>query len=157
MSATQDSPLSVTGSIVGIVALLISAVTIIQALFIYFTAYRDAPAELRRYTSSVSNTIDEKSFRLRPSNVPGPVELDIGSQAYVKGRWSDMLQEYFNAHLELIDELEEIKRKDTATSSSVNWNRILWVFRRKDLDESVRRVETLRMRKMAVALNALMA
>lgn len=157
MSATQDSPLSVTGSIVGIVALLISAVTIIQALFIYFTAYRDAPAELRRYTSSVSNTIDEKSFRLRPSNVPGPVELDIGAQAYVKGRWSDMLQEYFNAHLELIDELEEIKRKDTATSSSVNWNRILWVFRRKDLDESVRRVETLRMRKMAVALNALMA
>lgn len=125
MSTTQDSPLSVTGSSVGIVALLISCLTIIQALFIYFMAYRDAPAELRRYTSSVSNTIDEKSFRLRPNNVPGPVELEIDAQAYAKGRWVDMLQEYFNAHLELVDELEDIKRKDLRTNSPINWNRVL--------------------------------
>lgn len=151
-----DSPLSVTGSIVGIVALLISISTIIQALFIYFTAYRDAPAELRRITSSISNTVDENSHRLRASHIPGPVTLDMGKSGASQGRWTDMLQEYFNAHMELDDELSRIKEASERTGSLFNRNRLLWLFRRKDLEESVKRVETLRMRKMAVALNALM-
>ncbi|KAF2497979.1 hypothetical protein BU16DRAFT_330958 [Lophium mytilinum] len=150
-----DSPLSVTGSIVGIVALLISVSTIVQAIFIYLTAYRDAPAELSRITSSVSNTVDENSHRLRTGHVPGPIGVEIGKGGYSKGRWTAMLEEYYDAHLELDEELSKIKRQGERTSSLFNWNRILWVFKRKDLEESVRRVETLRMRKMAVALNAL--
>lgn len=150
-----DSPLSVTGSIVGIVALIISISTIVQALFIYFTAYRDAPAELHRITSSISNTVDENSHRLRPGHIPGPAMVDIGPTKAAKGRWTDMLQEYFDAHLELDEELSRIKRAGEQTGSLFNRNRMLWVFKRKDLEESVRRVETLRMRKMAVALNAL--
>jgi hypothetical protein len=150
-----DSPLSVTGSIVGIVALLISFATITQALVTYFTAYRDAPAELKRFTSSISNTVDENSHRLRTGHIPGPIGVDIGKGSYTKGRWTDMLQEYYNAHLELDDELSKIKRESDKVNSIFNWHRILWIFKRKDLEESVRRVETLRMRKMAVALNAL--
>ncbi|KAF2116661.1 hypothetical protein BDV96DRAFT_32058 [Lophiotrema nucula] len=150
-----DSRLSVAGSIVGIVALLISAITILHAFFIYFTAYRDAPAELARFTSSISNTIDENSHRLRPSHIPGPIGLDIGKGATSQGRWTDMLQEYFYAHMELDEELSRIKRAGEQTDSLFNRNRLLWVFKRKDLEESVKRVETLRMRKMAVAMNAL--
>lgn len=150
-----DSTLSVTGSIVGIVALLISVSAITQALFVYFTAYRDAPAELLRITSSISNTVDENSHRLRLNHVPGGLALDMGKTSTSKGRWTDMLQEYFDAHLELDEELEKIKQASERTGSLFNHNRLFWVFRRKDLEESVRRVETLRMRKMAVALNAL--
>ncbi|KAF2792294.1 hypothetical protein K505DRAFT_55334 [Melanomma pulvis-pyrius CBS 109.77] len=150
-----DSTLSVTGSIVGIVALLISVSAITQALFVYFTAYRDAPAELLRITSSISNTVDENSHRLRLNHVPGGLALDMGKTSASKGRWTDMLQEYFDAHLELDEELEKIKQASERTGSLFNRNRLFWVFRRKDLEESVRRVETLRMRKMAVALNAL--
>lgn len=157
-----DSPLSITGSIVGIVALLISVSAIVQGVYIWFSAFRSAPAELARYASSVSNTIDEKSFRLRPGHVPGGVTLSLGfdDPRVRHGQWSKMLQEYFDAHLELEEELEKIKGRERDVSAArqgrfLNWNRWLWVWRRKDLDESVRRVETLRMRKMAVALNAL--
>lgn len=150
-----DSPLSVTGSIVGIVALLISFSTIIQALVTYFLAYRDAPAELNRFTSSISHTIDENSHRLRSGHIPGPIGVDIGKGNYAKGRWTEMLQEYYDAHLELDEELSKIKRESERVNSIFNWHRILWIFKRKDLEESVRRVETLRARKMAVALNAL--
>ncbi|OCK83249.1 hypothetical protein K432DRAFT_441019 [Lepidopterella palustris CBS 459.81] len=153
--AGGDSPLSVTGSIVGIVALLISVSTIVQAVFVYFTAYRDAPAELNRITSSVSNTIDESSHRLRTGHIPGPISVDIGNGAYTKRRYTELLQEYYDAHIELDEELSKIKRRGEETNSSFNWNRLLWVFKRKDLEESVKRVETLRMRKMAVSLNAL--
>ncbi|KAF2200500.1 hypothetical protein GQ43DRAFT_472654 [Delitschia confertaspora ATCC 74209] len=153
--AGGDSPLSVTGSIVGIVALLISVSTIIQALFIYFSAYRDAPAELCRITSSISNTVDENSHRLRPSHIPGPINVELGKSDHNQGRWTGMLQEYYDAHLELNEELDRIKREGERTNSVFNLNRFFWVFKRKDLEESVKRVETLRMRKMAVALNAL--
>ncbi|OCK94204.1 uncharacterized protein K441DRAFT_721439 [Cenococcum geophilum 1.58] len=64
-----------------------------------------------------------------------------------------MLQEYYNAHLELDEELSKINRESDKVNSLFNWHRNLWIFKRKDLEESVRRVETLRMR-MAVALNA---
>lgn len=147
--------MSVTGSIVGIVALLISVSTIVQAILNYLAAYRDAPAELNRITSSISNTVDENSWRLRSSHIPGPVLLDMGKSGASKGRWTDMLQEYFDAHMELNDELSRIKDASERTSSVFNRNRLLWLFRRKDLEESVKRVETLRMRKMALALNAL--
>jgi hypothetical protein len=150
-----DSPLSVTGSIVGIAALLISVSTIVQALALYFAAYRDAPAELHRITSSISNTVDENSHRLRASHVPGPVALDFGKSKTSQGRWTDMLQEYFDAHMELDEELTRIKDEGQRTGSLFNRNRLLWLFKRKDLEESVKRVETLRMRKMVVALNAL--
>lgn len=150
-----DSQLSVTSSIVGIVAVLISVSTILQALYIYFAAYRDAPAELNRITSSISNTVDENSHRLRATHIPGPVMLEVGKSSVSKGRWTDMLQEYFDAHLELDEELSRIKDASERTGSLWNRNRLLWLFKRKDLEESVRRVETLRMRKMAVALNAL--
>jgi len=46
--AGGSSSLSVAGSIVGIVALLISLSAIIQALVTYFASYRDAPVELNR-------------------------------------------------------------------------------------------------------------
>jgi hypothetical protein len=151
-----DSPLSVTGSIVGIVGLIISLSTIVQAVFIFLSAYRDAPAELRRYTSSISNTIDERSHRLRPAEVPGPIEFQLDSKHRSKGRWGEMLEEYYHAHLELEEELAKIKSSGRRVTSKWNWNRLMWVFKRKDLEESVRRVETLRMRKMAVALNALL-
>ncbi|KAF2728589.1 hypothetical protein EJ04DRAFT_569409 [Polyplosphaeria fusca] len=151
----DDSPLSVTGSIVGIVALLISVITIVQAIVLYLTAYRDAPAELSRITSSISNTVDENSHRLRPRHIPGPIMVDIGKGQTTRGRWTDMLQEYFDAHLELDEELTRIKRAGEQTISLFNRNRLLWIFKRKDLEESVRRVETLRMRKMLVAINAL--
>lgn len=151
-----DSQLSVTGSIVGIVALLISVCAIGQGLWIYFTAYRDAPAEIRRYTASISNTVDEKSHRLRPGHIPGPLGLVLVDNEQDKGRWAEMLEEYYYAHLELEEELSKIRKSQKDTSSMLNWTRLLWVFRRKDLDETVRRVETLRMRKMAVALNALL-
>jgi hypothetical protein len=154
-SAEGDSRLSVTGSIVGIVALLISASTIAQALLTYFSAYRDAPAELSRITSSISNTVDENSHRLRAGHVPGPVFLDMGKSSSAKGRWTDMLQEYFDAHMELGEELSRIKEASERTGSLFNRNRLLWLFKRKDLEESVKRVETLRMRKMALALNVL--
>lgn len=154
-TANGDSRLDITGSIVGIVALLISVSTIVQALFVYFLAYRNAPAELSRFTSSISNTMDENSHRLRSGHIPGPIALDLGDQTFSRGKWNEMIQEYFNAHLELADELDKIKRQDKEANASFSWNRLLWVFRRKDLEESVRRVETLRMRKMAVALNAL--
>ncbi|KAF2190747.1 hypothetical protein K469DRAFT_697977 [Zopfia rhizophila CBS 207.26] len=154
--AGEDSPLSVTGSIVGIVALLISVSTIVQALFIYFTAYRDAPAELNRITSSISNTVDESSHRLRPSHIPGGAMVEMGkSSSFSKGRWTEMLQEYYDSHLELDEELSRMKWESERTSSLLNRNRLLWLFKRKDLEESVKRVETLRMRKMALALNAL--
>jgi hypothetical protein len=155
-SQDKDSPLSVTGSIVGIVALLISVVAIGQGLFIYFTAYRDAPAEIRRYTASISNTVDERSHRLRQGHIPGPLGLELVDNEQDRGRWAEMLEEYYYAHLELEEELRKIRKSQRDTSSSFNWTRLLWVFRRKDLDESVRRVETLRMRKMAVALNAIL-
>ena len=38
VASGDESPLSVTGSIVGIVALIISVSTITQALFLYFSA-----------------------------------------------------------------------------------------------------------------------
>jgi hypothetical protein len=66
-----------------------------------------------------------------------------------------MLQGYYNAHLELDEELSKIKRESDKVNSLFNWHRILRIFKRKDLEELVRRVETLRMRKMTVALNAL--
>lgn len=66
-----------------------------------------------------------------------------------------MLQGYYNAHLELDEELSKIKRESDKVNSLFNWHRILRIFKRKDLEELVRRVETLRTRKMAVALNAL--
>jgi hypothetical protein len=153
--AGNDSPLSVTGSIVGIVALMISISTIIQALCTYFLAYRDAPAELNRFTSSTSNTVDENSHRLRAAHIPGPVHVELEKGAHTAGRWTDMLQEYYDAHLELSDELCRIKLQSERTNSVFNLNRLLWVFKRKDLEETVKRVETLRMRKMAVALSAL--
>ncbi len=155
----DDSPLSVTGSIVGIVALLISASTIAQAVVIYLLAYRDAPAELTRYTSSVSNTVDEKSFRLHAGHVPGPVGVELGRQRHrqhAHGRWTELLQEYFEAHLELEEELGRIRKRERGVGKLLSWTRALWIFKRKDLDETVRRVETLRMRKMATALNAMM-
>ncbi|KAF2762194.1 hypothetical protein EJ05DRAFT_497057 [Pseudovirgaria hyperparasitica] len=158
MTNTGDSPLSITGSIVGIVALVLSVSTIIQAVYIYASAYRAAPAELKRYTSSVSNTMDERSYRLRSGHIPGPINLALGGNAkYDNARWTEMLEEYYEAHLELEDELHKIKHRGRNIDSLINWNRILWLFRKKDLDESVQRVETLRSRKMAVCLNALLA
>jgi len=65
-----------------------------------------------------------------------------------------MLQEFCSAHLELDEGLSKIKRESDKVNSLFNWHRILWIFKRKDLEESVRQVETLRMRKMAVALSA---
>lgn len=56
-----------------------------------------------------------------------------------------MLQEYYNAHLELDEELSKIKRESDKVNSLFNWHRIFWIFKRKDLEESVRRVEALRM------------
>jgi len=150
----DDSPLSITASIVGIAAVLISLSTILQALVIYGLAYRDAPAELNRITSSISNTVDENSHRLRSTHIPGPVQLEIGKTSD-RSRWADMLQEYYNAHMELNDELLRIKMDSERTNSVFNLNRIFWIFKRKDLEERVRRVETLRMRKIAVSLNAL--
>ncbi|KAF2839570.1 hypothetical protein M501DRAFT_720630 [Patellaria atrata CBS 101060] len=156
MADGQDSSLSITGSIVGIVALILSVSTIVQGAIAYFSAYRNAPLELRRYTSSISNTIDEKSFRLRGGHIPGQVRLDLGNGERNKGSWSEMLQEYFDAHLELADELDSIKQTDKRINSPFSPTRIFWLFTRKNLDETVRRIETLRLRKMAVALNALM-
>ena len=65
-----------------------------------------------------------------------------------------MLQEFYNAHPELDEGLPKIKRESDKVNLLFNWHRILWIFKRKDLEESVRQVETLRMRKMAVALSA---
>lgn len=151
-----DSKLSITGSVVGIVALALSVSTIVQAFVYFFVAYRDAPAELRKYTSSISNTMDERMHRLRQGHVPGPVGLRLGNNNSDKGLYAALLEEFFTAHLALEEELVKIKAHDESNFSLNNWNRITWIFRRKDLDESVRRVETLRMRKMAVTLNAMM-
>ena len=117
---SEDNPLSTTGSIVGIITLLISFSTIIQALVTYFAAYSDAPAELNRFTSSISNTIDENSHRLRTSHIPGLISLDIGNGGYTEGRWAEMLQEYYNAHLELDEELSKIKRESDKDNSLFN-------------------------------------
>ena len=116
----EDNPLSTTGSIVGIITLLIGFSTIIQALVTYFAAYRDAPAELNRFTSSISNTIDENSHRLRTNHIPGLISLDIGKGGYTEGRWAEMLQEYYNAHLELDEELSKIKRESDKDNSLFN-------------------------------------
>lgn len=152
----DDSKLSVTGSIVGIVALALSVSTIVQAVVHFFTAYRDAPAELNKYRSSISNTIDERSHRLRQGHVPGPVGLKLDSRRADKGLYAELLEEFFTAHLALEEELNKIKAHDEKNFSLHSWSRLFWIFKRKDIDESVRRVETLRMRKMAVTLNAMM-
>jgi hypothetical protein len=99
-----DSPLLVTGNIVSIVALLIIISTITRAILVFLTAYRNAPAELRKFTSWLSNTIDENSHRLRIGQVAGPIGVEIGKGGDSKGRWIEMLQEYNDAHFELDEE-----------------------------------------------------
>ncbi|KAF2397323.1 hypothetical protein EJ06DRAFT_558902 [Trichodelitschia bisporula] len=157
MSSLTDSPLSITGSIVGIVALLISAVTISHAVSLWASAYRSAPAELRRISASVSNTVSERSFRLRGGRASGLASLDLGEGARTAGQWDAMLQEYFDAHLELEEEIEGMGKRGAEVGQWLSWERVMWVVRRGGLEESVRRVETLRARKMAVGLNALAA
>ena len=62
---------------------------------------------------------------------PGPISVDIGKSGYTKGRWTEMLQEYYNAHLELDEELSKIKRESDKVNSLFNWHRIFWIFKRK--------------------------
>ncbi|KAI9760017.1 MAG: tryptophan synthetase [Chaenotheca gracillima] len=76
----QDSSLSITGSIVGIVALLLSLITIFQALYTFTISVRDAPDEILSLFNQVSKSSKSltiaRSYLLKSFTARGKDEVE---------------------------------------------------------------------------------
>lgn len=130
-----DSPLSITGSIVGIAALLLSTSTLAQGLFTVLKCYHSAPLEVRKIFSTINDFETELELGL---------QLHYGTTRKASYILKDLREVMGNLSQSLNDML--VEREPPRLGWKSRW---LWAFRRREIQEMFARVETLRMRAMA--------